>query len=64
MSKNIEFVKCEASDFKFLARNWNIANDQSNASYDVGNEIIYNTESVEPNICDCDNAYILAFSWE
>ena len=28
---------------KFVTRKWNIANDQSNANYDVGNEIIYNT---------------------
>ena len=34
----------EASDSKFLTRKWNIANDQSNANYDVGNKIIYSTE--------------------
>ena len=27
----------EAKDFKFVARTWNIVNDQSNADYDVGN---------------------------
>ena len=35
-----------------MARQWNIANDQSNANYDVGNKIIYNTEVFKSNICD------------
>ena len=30
----------ETSDSKFVTRNWNIVNDQSNANYGVGNEII------------------------
>ena len=30
----------EVSDSKFVTRNWNIVNDQSNANYGVGNEII------------------------
>ena len=30
----------EASDSKFVTREWNIVNDYSNANYDVGNEII------------------------
>ena len=34
----------EANGFKFVTRKWNIANDQSNANYNVGNEIINNTE--------------------
>ena len=34
----------EASNSKFVLKKWNISHDQSNASYDVGNEIIYNTE--------------------
>ena len=34
----------EASDSKFVARKWNNVNNQSNANYDIGNEIIYNTE--------------------
>ena len=34
----------EAIDSKFMTRKWNIGNDQSNANYDVGNEINYNTE--------------------
>ena len=32
------------SDSRFTTRKWNIRNDQSNANYDVGNEIIYNAE--------------------
>ena len=36
-----------------------MVNDQSNANYDVGNEIIYNTESVESNCCDSNDACIL-----
>ena len=31
----------EANNSKFVTRKWNIVNDQSNASFDVGNEIIY-----------------------
>ena len=27
-----------------MTKKWNIANDQSNANYDAGNEIIFNTE--------------------
>ena len=49
----------EASDSKFVARKWNIINDQSNASYDVGNEIIYNTKVFKSNFCDYNDAYIL-----
>ena len=30
----------EANDSKFVTRKWNIAHDQSNGNYDVGNEII------------------------
>ena len=34
----------EASDSKFVTRKWSIVNDQSNANYNVANEIIFNTE--------------------
>ena len=34
----------EASKSKIVTRKGNIVNDQSNANYDVRNEIIYNTE--------------------
>ena len=33
----------EASNSKFITRKWNIVNDQSNANYSIGNEIIYST---------------------
>ena len=34
----------------FATRKWNIANDQSNANYDVGNEIIYNAKVLKSNL--------------
>ena len=49
----------EASDSKFVTRKQNIVNDQSNVNYDVGNEIIYNTEILKSNLCDFNDAYIL-----
>ena len=42
-----------------MARKWNIVYDQTNANYDVGNEIIYDTEISKSNLCDVSNAYIL-----
>ena len=33
--------------------------DQSNANYDVENEIIYNTKVLKSSLCDYNNAYIL-----
>ena len=39
----------EVSDSKFVTRKCNIVNDQSNANYDVGNEVIYNTEVLKSN---------------
>ena len=49
----------ETNNSKFLTRKWNIVNDQSNSNYDVGNEIIYNTENLKSNLCDYNDAYIL-----
>ena len=49
----------EASNYKFLTRKWNIVNDQSNANYDEGNEIIYNKEVLKSNLCDYNDAYII-----
>ena len=37
----------KANNSKFVAEKWNIVN----ANYDVGNEIIYNTEVLKPNLC-------------
>ena len=42
-------------DFK----KWNIVNDKSNASYSVGNEIIYTTEVLKSNRCGCNDACTL-----
>ena len=36
-----------------------IVNDQSNANYDVRNEIIYNTKVLKSNLYHYKNAYIL-----
>ena len=49
----------KASDSKSVTRKCNIVNDQSNANYDVGNEIIYNTEVLKSSLCDYNDAYIL-----
>ena len=49
----------KAGDTKFVTRKWNIVNDQSNANYDVGNEIICNTKVLKSNLCDFNDAYIL-----
>ena len=40
----------EASNSKFFTRKWNIANDQRNANFNVGNKIIYNTEVLKSNL--------------
>ena len=49
----------EANDYKIVARKWNIANDQSNANYDVGNEIICYTKVLKYSLCYYNDAYIL-----
>ena len=49
----------EPKDSKFETRNWNIVNGQSNATYDVENEIFYNTEVWKSSLCDYSDAYIL-----
>ena len=49
----------EAGDSKFMTRKLNIVNDQSNANYDVENEIIYNMEVLRSNLCAYNDAYIL-----
>ena len=49
----------EPNDYKFVTRKWKIVNDQSNANYDVGNEIIYHTKVFKSNLCDYNHAYIL-----
>ena len=50
----------EGSNSRFVIRKWNIFNDQSNADYHVGNEIIYNAEEVSRyNLSDYNDSYIL-----
>ena len=41
-----------------MTKSWDIGNDQSNANYDMGSDIIYNTEVSKSNICDYNDAYI------
>ena len=49
----------DANDSKFVARKWNIVNDNSNSNYAKANEIICNTEILKSNLCDYNDAYIL-----
>ena len=42
----------EANDSKFVTKKWNIVNDQSNANYDEGNEIVYNAKVLKSDLCD------------
>ena len=42
----------EASDSKFVTRNWNIVNDFSDANYSVGHETIYSTKVLKSHLCD------------
>ena len=49
----------ESSNPKFVTRNRIIVNDQSKANYIAENEIIYSTEVVKCNLCDCKDAYTL-----
>ena len=49
----------EANDCKFATKTWNMVIDQSNANYDVGNEIFHNTEVSKSIFCDYNDAYIL-----
>ena len=54
--QNILNLLNEASDCKFATRKWNIVIDQSNANYNEGNEIIYNTKVLKSNLCDYNDA--------
>ena len=49
----------DANGSKFVIRKWNIANDNSKANYNAGNEITYNTEVLESSLCEYSDAYIL-----
>ena len=50
-----------ANDSKLVTRKLDIANDQSDTNYDVGNEIIYNAEVLKSNLSKQNNAYYLAY---
>ena len=54
--QNILNLLNEKIDYKFVTRKWNIVHDQSNANYDLENEIIYNTEISKFNLSDYINA--------
>ena len=45
-----------------MTRKWNMVNDQSNATYAVGNGIVYNREVLKSNLCDYNDTYILVKS--
>ena len=49
----------ETGDSKFVAKKWNIVNEQSSANCNVGNEIIYITEVLNSNLCNSNDAYII-----
>ena len=48
----------EASDSSYVIRKWDIANDQSNSNYDVGNGILYITEILKSNLCNYNDIYM------
>ena len=48
----------EANFSEFVTRKWNIVNDNSRINYDVGNEIIYNTEILKFKRCGYNDASI------
>ena len=49
----------EASDSKFVTRNWNIVNDFSDVNYSVGHETIYSSKVLKSHLCDYNYAYNL-----
>ena len=59
MKQKILSLFNEANDSEFLTRKWNIAKDNSNANYDVGNKTNFNTEVLESNFCNFNEVYIL-----
>ena len=47
----------DVSNSKFVKRKWNIFNDNSNSNYAPANEVTYNTEILEFNLCSYHDAY-------
>ena len=43
---------------KFRTKNWVQINDESNGTYDVGDEIKFKTTMLKSNLCDHSDAYI------
>ena len=43
-----------------LKSDWNIVNDNSKSNYAAANKITYNTKILKSNLCDYNDAYILA----
>ena len=49
----------DTNDSKFVTRKWNIAYDNSQENYDLGNKVTYSTEVLKSNIYDYSDACIL-----
>ena len=49
----------DANNSKFMARKWNIVNDNLNSNCATANEITYNTEILISYLCEYKDAYIL-----
>ena len=50
----------EVGDSKSAARKWNIANDQTDANYDVRNKTVYDTKFLKSTIYNISDAFIIA----
>ena len=42
----------EAKDSRFVTRKWNIVDDNSEPNWDATNELTYNREVLNSNLCD------------
>ena len=49
----------EANSSKFVARKWNVVNDNSKSNCGAENETVWNTEVLTSYLCDQNDAYIL-----
>ena len=45
----------QAKDSKFVTRKWNIVNDNSKSNWGATNEITYNREVLNSNLCGYKN---------
>ena len=57
-SQKLSNLLNETSDSKFVNRNWNIVNDQSNANFCIGNKIIYSAEVIKYILYNFNDVYI------